>query len=56
MFTLPAHPGLFTRRIWNNKPVPTLLAPASLHPRPMFEDVFKFQAYTQQTLRACEYR
>ncbi|TKC38730.1 hypothetical protein EI555_017237, partial [Monodon monoceros] len=23
---------------------------------PMFEDVFKFQAYTQQTLRACKYR
>lgn len=52
MFALPAHPGLFTRLIWNNKPVPTLLAPASLHPSPVFEDVFKFRAYTQQTPRA----
>lgn len=49
MFTISAHSGLFTRLIWNNKPVPTLLAPASLHPRPVFENVFKFRAYTQQT-------
>lgn len=49
VFTVAAHSGLFTRLIWNNKPVPTLLAPASLHPRPVFEDVFKFRAYTQQT-------
>lgn len=49
VFAIPVHLGLFTRLIWNNKSVPTLLAPASLHPRPMFEDVFKFWAYTQQT-------
>ena len=52
MFTIPAHLGLFTRLIWNNKPIRTLLAPASLHSRPVFEDVFKFQAYIQQTPQA----
>lgn len=56
MFTLPARSGLFTRLIWNNKPVPTLLAPASLHPKRAFEDVFKFWAYTQQTPRAGSWR
>lgn len=56
VFTVAAHSGLFTRLIWNNKPVPTLLAPASLHPRPVFEDVFKFRAYTQQTPGASSWR
>lgn len=52
VFTIPAHLGLFTRLIWNNKPIRTLLAPASLQSRPVFEDVFKFQAYIQQTPQA----
>ena len=56
VFTIPAHSELFTRLIWNNKPVPTLLAPASLHPKPVFEDVFKFWAYTQQTPQAGSWR
>lgn len=52
MSSIPAHLGLFTGLLWNDKPVPTLLAPASLLPSSLFEDVFKFWAYIQQMPQA----